>query len=48
MTIQELYNWAKDNDVTNCDIVVTDYRSGETHYVNPEIVDCGSYYEVKL
>ncbi len=48
MTIQELYDWAVENNVLDCDIVVRDNCGDTTHYVEPEIVKHTGYTEVEL
>lgn len=48
MTIQELYDWAKENKVLDCDLVVRDSCGTCTHLVEPEIVSHRTYIEVEL
>ena len=39
MTIQELYDWAVENNVTDAYIVVKDYTGADTDCIEPEIVN---------
>lgn len=48
MTIKELYEWAVQNGVENCDLVVRDYSGSETYNVLPEVVEYECYKEVEL
>lgn len=53
MTIAELYEWACDKGVENCDLVVRGYDGSQTYYINPDIVrhDCPDgteYAEIEL
>lgn len=53
MTIQELYNWAVENNVENCDIIVRDCYGSKTEYIEPNIVhhhhnNGSDYYEIEL
>ena len=49
MTIQELYDWAVENDVANCDLVVRDSFGSTTHDIQPEILThYTGYFEVEL
>lgn len=50
MTIKELYEWAKNNDVEDCDLEVRDFRGSYTYNVVPEVVEYsdGSKKEVEL
>ena len=43
MTIQELYNWAVENNVEDCDIIVKDSYGSDTYCVDPEIKGCGYF-----
>ena len=48
MTIEELYEWAKENNVLDCDLVIRDSCGSYTHWIEPEIVSHGTYIEVEL
>jgi len=50
MTIKELYEWAKNNEVEDCDLVVRDFRGSYTYGIIPEVVEYsdGSKKEVEL
>ena len=39
MTIQELYDWAVENNVTDAYIIVRDSTGANTDYIEPEIVN---------
>lgn len=41
MTIKELYEWAVNNEVEDCDLVVRDFTGSYTYNVIPEVVEYG-------
>lgn len=41
MTIKELYEWAVNNEVEDCNLVVRDYIGSYTYNVIPEVVEYG-------
>ena len=48
MTVLELYEWAKDNDVANCDINVMDGCGSYTNKIDPEVVENDLCFEVHI
>ena len=53
MTIEELYEWAKDHNALDADIVIKDNFGDSTSYIEPTLikhtcVDGSTYYEVEL
>lgn len=48
MTVLELYEWAKDNDVANCNIAVRDSCGNYTNKIEPEIVENDLCFEVDI
>ena len=53
MTIQELHDWAVENNVLDCDIIIRDSYGDHTSYIEPTIVThkCANgseYKEVEL
>lgn len=46
MTIEELYQWAKEHDALNLEIEVYDSTGCHTSWIDPEIVDYSGYYAV--
>ena len=45
MTIEQLYQWAKENDALDLDIEVYDSTGFYTECIEPEIYDDGGYYK---
>ena len=43
MTIKELYEWAKNNEVEDCDLVVRGFTGSYTYNVLPEVVEYKNY-----
>lgn len=49
MTIEQLYQWAKENDALDLEIEVYNSYGEPTNYVEPEIINYADYYkEVRL
>lgn len=53
MTVQDLYNWAVENNVENCEILVRDCYGSEGYVYLPDIVEHTfengeSYKEIEL
>ncbi len=49
MTIEQLYQWAKENDALDLEIQVYDSCGEYTNYIEPEIISYAvDYREVKL
>lgn len=48
MTVLELYECAKENDVTNCYITVRDSCGSYTNKIKPEVVENDLCFEVAI
>ena len=48
MTIEELYKWAKENNVIDCDLIIRDYDGSKTSSIEPEIINENGYVRVEL
>ena len=48
MTIQELYDWAKENNALDGDLIIRDCYGSETHWIEPVVIHYDTYYEVEL
>lgn len=48
MTIQELYEWAKENNALDGDLIIRDCFGSETTWIEPVVIHYDTYYEVEL
>ena len=49
MTIEQLYQWAKENDALDLEIQVCDSCGDYTDWIEPEIIDYSEdYREIRL
>lgn len=49
MTIEQLYQWAKENDALDLEIQVFDSYGDYTNSIEPEIINYADYYrEIRL
>lgn len=49
MTVEQLYQWAKENDALDLEIEVFDSYGDYTSYIEPEIINYSEEYrEVRL